>query len=224
MKKVSLLLLFTLSLFATTLQESKIKEMLHQKFQTTYPQMQFHKITIKPTSTRKNRFAAYEVQNITITRESLKRAKGSFMVTLKKGEKIRKTYYKYRIDATIPLYKSSTLIQKGRVITPETAELTEIPFTTLYHKPFDASDFNRYVAKQPIKEGTILSMEKLKRSTDIQRNDEVTALIRDGGVQLRFRAKALQEGNVGDIIRIRKDYKKRFKARILSNTTVEVVE
>jgi flagella basal body P-ring formation protein FlgA len=34
----------------------------------------------------------------------------------------------------------------------------------------------------------------------------------------------MQDGNTGDIIRIKKDYKKSFKARILSNTTVEVVE
>jgi flagella basal body P-ring formation protein FlgA len=211
-------------LFCTPLQENKIKEILHQKFQNNYPQMQINAIDLKPASNLGNRFSDYQVKSVSITKDNLKRAKGSIMITLHKGDKIRKTYYKYKIKATIPLYISAATIQKGRIITPDIAQHTEIPFTTLYHKPIDYSDFYHYVAKRTIRENQILSFEKLKRTTDIQRNDEVTAIIKDGGLQLQFRAKAMQDGNTGDIIRIKKDYKKSFKARILSNTTVEVVE
>ncbi len=224
MKRLFLLFLLPLTLFATTLHEHKIKEILHQKFQATYPQMQINAVYVNAVSTLPKRLTDYRVTAVAITRDNLRRAKGSVMVTFAKGEKVRKTYYKYKIDATIPLYKSNANIPKGRTITPDVAVLTEIPFTTLYHKPLGDADFYHYAAKRRIKEGDVLSFEKVSRATDIQRNEKVTAIIREGALQLQFEAKAMQSGNVGDIIKIKKDYKKSFKARIISNTTVEVVE
>ena len=146
------------------------------------------------------------------------------MVHFVKGKKERKLYFKYKIDATIPLYKASTDIQKGREITPEVAHLAEVLFTTLYHQPLNIDDFYHYIAKRHIKEESILSVEKLKHATDIQRNSTVSAIIKDGGLVLQFQAKALQDGNIGDIIKIRKDYKKSFKARIISKNQVEIID
>jgi len=219
-----LLLLLPLTLLSATLHETRIKEMLHQKFQSTYPQMHIESIEIKAVSTLPKRLHDYHVTLLNITRDNLRRAKGSVMVTFAKGDKIRKTYYKYHIHATIPLYKAATDIQKGRTVTTDLADYSEIPFTTLYHKPLADADFGLYAAKRHIKAGDILSFEKVARTTDIRRNEKVTAIIRDGALQLQFGAKAMQSGNIGDIIRIKKDYKKSFKARIISNTTVEVVE
>jgi len=224
LKRLFLLFLLPLTLFATTLHEHKIKAFLQQKFQATYPQMQINAIHVNAVSTLPKRLTDYQVKAVAITRDNLRRAKGSVMVTFAKGDKIRKTYYKYHIDATIPLYKSSIDIQRGRTITPDAVVLSEVPFTVLYHKPLNRADFSRYAAKRHIREGTILTLDKVTRTTDIQRNERVTAIIRDGGLQLQFEAKAMQAGNIGDVIKVKKDYKKSFKARIISNTTVEVVE
>jgi flagella basal body P-ring formation protein FlgA len=218
------LILLVLNLHAGGAQEAKIRAALQNSFQKHYPSMQIHAITLKPSTSLIKRLTDYSVTHVAITKDNLRRSKGNVMVTFEKGKKRRKLYYKYSIDADIALYTAAVDIQRDRALTPEVAEQKSIPFTTLYHKPIDENDFYRYVAKQRIKSGAILSQNLLKKRTDIQRNDRVRAIIRDGALALSFEAKALQSGNAGDIIRIQKDYKKRFKARILSNTEVEVIQ
>ncbi len=223
--KILFLLLFLLScMLATPAQEAQIRTILKTRFHAAYPTMIIERIDLKPATSLINKLADYQVSDVTITKDTLRRAKGNVMVTLQKGSKKRKLYFKYRIHADITLYTAATSLQRERTITPETAVQTTIPFTMLYHRPVDESAFYHYVARRHIKAGSILSYDQLKKRRDIARNDTVTALIKDGGLVLSFQAKALQEGDVGDVIKIRKDYKKRFKARILSNTTVEVIE
>ena len=218
------LLFLAVTLLASPQQEAKIRSILESRFQQHYPTLQIHAITLKPATSLITKLQAYEVADVALSRDDLRRSRGNVMVTLQKGDKRRKLYFRYRIDADITLYAAATTLQKERAITPDVAIRKTVPFTLLYHQPIDDKDFYRYVAKQRIKAGTILTRDKLKRGSDISRNDTVTAIIRDGGVALTFEARALQSGNVGDIIKIRKDYKRQFKARIISNTRVEVVE
>ncbi len=222
--KIIFLLFFSgLTLFATSIQEDKIKHLIEEKFLTHYPSMNIENITIKPTSTLIHKLKEYKVSKVAITKDDLRRNKGSILVTFAKNHKQRKLYYKYNINATINLYVANEHIQKGRIITPNIVNLESIKFKSLYHEPFKAQDFNQYYAKYTIKENRPLTYEKLKKNRAIKRNDHVTAIIQDGGVVLNFKATALQEGDIGDIINIRKSYKKRFKAQIISNTTVKVL-
>jgi len=222
--RILFLLIFPFLLIASPQQKAKIKEQLRQKFQQTYPTLTINHIEVKPSSKLIERLRDFHVENVTVTKDNLRRAKGNVMVTLKKDKKERKVYFKYQIFADIALYKTNRPIQRGSTITPNDVSLATIPFKTLYHKPLTDDAFYHYVAKQNIKEDRIVTLEKLKRATDIQRNDKVTAVIKDGALALQFQVKALQDGNVGDIIRVRKDYKKQFKARVISNTQVEIIE
>ncbi len=223
--KVLLLVLFSaLSLLATPAQEAKIRAEITRAFHDAYPTMQIRSLKITPVSGLYKRVADYDVAEVALTRDDLRRSRGSVMVTFTHGTKKRKLYFKYALDAEITLYTAAMPLQRDRAITPETVRKTTLPFTTLFHEPVGEEALYRYVARRSIKAGAILTRDKLKARTDIQRNDKIRALIRDGGVALSFEATALQAGNVGDIIRIRKDYKRRFKARVLSNTEVEVLQ
>ncbi len=217
-------LFFISFLFASPLHEAKIRALLQKKFQEAYPSMQINAIHLQPSSNLIHKLDGYRVTNVAVTKDTLRRAKGSVMVTLQKGQKKRRLYFKYNLDATVTLYKSAQPIQRGARLIPQMATKVTIPFNALYHRPITDEAFYRYVAKQHIGVNKPLTIEKFKNAPDIQRNDTVTAVIKEGGIELQFTAKALQDGNVGDIIRIRKDYKRHFKARVLSNTDVEVVE
>ncbi len=224
MKLFVYLLFFALALHATPAQEAAIRSALQKAFIEHYPTLQIHAIYLKPSTSLINRLTEYRVTHVAITKDNLRRSRGNVMVTFEKGKRRRKLYYKYHIDADITLYTAATDLQRNRALTPDVAVQKTVPFTTLYHTPVDESAFYRYIAKQNIKADTILSLNRLKKRMDIARNDSVRAIIRDGSLSLSFEARALQSGNVGDIIKIRKSYKKFFKARILSNTEVEVVE
>lgn len=224
MKVLLSVLFFAFTLLASPSQEAKIRSEISHQYRHTYPTMQIHAVTIKPVSSLYKRLSDYAVTDVSLTRDDLRRNHGNVMVTFTHNGKKRKLYFKYSVDADISLYTAAVPLQRGRAITPETVVRKTIPFTTLYQRPVDEEGLYRYVAKRNIKVDAILSLDKLKERTDIQRNDKVRALIHDGGVTLSFEATALRDGNVGDIIPIRKDYKRRFKARVLSNTEVEVLQ
>jgi flagella basal body P-ring formation protein FlgA len=183
------LIFLTLSLHAGGTQETKIRAALQKSFEKHYPSIQIHTITLKPSTSLIKRLADYSVTHVAITKDNLRRSKGNVMVTFEKGKKRRKLYYKYNIDADITLYAAATDIQRNRAVTPDIAVQKSIPFTTLYHKPIDENDFYRYVAKQRIKSGAILSQNLLKKRTDIQRNDKIRAIIRDGALALSSKQK-----------------------------------
>ncbi len=223
MREIFILLFFIFPLFAGTSYENTIKKMLEDRFIQTYPTMQIENIKLKSASSLIKKFSDFSVTAISITKDNLKRSKGSILVTFKKAGKQRKLYFRYTIKATILLYKTTTPLKSGREITPDIASLQRIPFTTLYDKPINDNDFYKYIAKTNIKEDSVLSMRYLKKLTDIKRNDTVTAVIRDGGLSLEFSVKALGEGDIGDIIKVKKDHKKIFKAKIISKNRVEII-
>ncbi len=223
-KRLLLIFLSILPLLATPAQEHRIASILKSRFLQAYPTMQIDHIDLRPTSSLVRRLADYEVAAVTVTRDTLRRSRGNVMVTFQKGAKKRKLYYKYRIDATITLYTAARTLPKGAPLASGNVVRKTIPFTTLYRHPIDGSALGSYITKHRIKEGRILSPDQLKKRMTVQRNDRVTAIVRDGGLSLSFEATALGEGDVGDVIKIRKDYKHRFRARILSHGRVEVIE
>ncbi len=223
MREIFILLFFIFPLFADMSYEHKIKKMLEDKFIQTYPGMQIEDIKIKSASSLIKKFSDFSITALSITKDNLKRSKGSILVTFKKANKQRKLYFRYDIKATIALYKTTDAIKQGREITPDLASLQRVPFTTLYDKPVKERDFYKYAAKTNIKEDSILSLRLLKKLTDIKRNDKVTAVIKDGGLSLEFGVKALGDGNIGDIIKVKKDHKKIFKAKITSKNSVEIL-
>ncbi len=223
MREIFILLFFIFPLFAGTSYENTIKKMLEDRFIQTYPTMKIENIKLKSASSLIKKFSDFSVTTISITKDNLKRSKGSILVTFKKAGKQRKLYFRYTIKATILLYKTTTPLKSGREITPDIASLQRIPFTTLYDKPINDNDFYKYIAKTNIKEDSVLSLRYLKKLTDIKRNDTVTAVIRDGGLSLEFSVKALGEGDIGDIIKVKKDHKKIFKAKIISKNRVEII-
>ncbi len=224
MKRIFILIFLTASLFANELFEDIVKNMLERKFLQTYPSMEIENIDIKSASSINKKFSTFKVVKLSITKDNLRRNRGSVLVTLKKGNKRRNFYFRYNINATIALYKTTIPIKTGREITPDLVSLQRVKFKTLYDTPIKNKDFYKYIAKTNIKEDSVLSLRVLKKLTDIKRNDIVTAIIKEGGVTLSFSAKALGEGNIGDIIKIRRDHKKIFKAKIVSKNSVEVLD
>ncbi len=223
MKIIILLFLSIVTLFANPTQEHKIKEVIKQKFTEHYPTLHIQKIDIKATSTLIKKLQNFKVADVIVSKDDLHRNKGSVMVSFIKNSKKRKLYFKYHITATIDLYTASQRIEKNRLISSDVSSLDTINFTKLYHEPITDNQLNQYCAKYTIKEGTPITHEKLKKESLIKRNEHISAIIQDGGLVLNFTAIAMQEGNIGDIIKIKKDYKKSFKAQIISNTTVKVL-
>ena len=222
MTKILLSLLFSISLFANN--QEAIKEALLQKFLATYTNLQIDSLEIKPPSKFPKNFEDYTFEEIYISKTDLKKSKGNFSATFTDGFKKKKLYYTYKMVAFIDVYVAKYSIRKNHTITPRLLKHKLVKFTHFYDQPIDEGYFFDYSAKRVIKAGQIVTKRDVKENLAINSGDFVKATIRDGLVEINFRAKAIDGGNVGDIITIKRGYKKRFKAQIVAKDRVEVIE
>ncbi len=224
MKKILLLLLSFLTLTAQSIPfSSTIEQRIEKAFLTTYPTMHIEKISLKLLSPLPKE-SSISFEDVTLTKAALKRAKGNFTLVVRYKKRLRKLYGSYTLTATIPVYKAARNIPADTLLTKEMLLATRIPFTYLYKDPIDASVLGTYRLKHTVKSGKILNRSDLKCDFAVNRNDTVTASLQEGGLRITFRAKALQNGKIGDNIKIKKGYNTLLKARVTAKGEVEVVE
>ncbi|MCH9813309.1 MAG: flagellar basal body P-ring formation chaperone FlgA [Epsilonproteobacteria bacterium] len=223
MKRFYLLLLLLLP-FLLHADNSKIQQYINDKFLQTYPSMHINQIDLKRTSKLPKEFEKYQLKEIYIAPSAIQREKGNISVIYTDGQKKRKLFYHFKLDATVGVLRTIQSIQKGKRLTEDLVEGITIKFTNFYQKPITPYYLNRYDAKMSIIEGKILTTRHISKMTDVKRGDLLTATLRDGAVEVSFQAVALKDAYINDIIKIKRNHKSFFKARIISNTKAVVVE
>lgn len=102
---------------------------------------------------------------------------------------------------------------------------TEEEITNIYSKPItDLKLAKNYKAKIKIGSDTILQEYMIIKIPDIERNERLTAIYENGNVNISFFAVARTDGSIGDIIKIKDDNNKIFKAKILNKNQVKIIE
>ena len=201
-----------------------IQTAIENKFLEYYPNLTIKSLEIKPLGRAPRNFETYQVEKITISKASLKRNHGTLSVLYTSPTKKKKRFFKFELDATLPVYVSSRYIKKNTPINEHYIQLQEVPFTYFTAKPIDAHYLYDYESKRSIKEGKILTVHDLRHILDVKRGALVNATIYDGNVILTFKVKTIEEGNIGDIIRVKRGHYKKLSAKITSKTTVDILE
>ena len=202
---------------------SQITSTITHRFQEHYPQMQIERLEVKLLSPLPKKSPLYYRRTI-LTDASLKRAKGSFTLILSTGTRERRLYGSYHLYATLPQLLAASDLPSGSLLTAANTHLVRRPFTFLYHEPIPASSLGKIRLRHFVKAQKPLSRSDITQDFAINRNDTITAILQEGALKLTFRAKALQNGAIGDVIKIKKGYNRLLKARVLSRGRVEVVE
>ena len=223
-----LFLLFVLSftsvLHANPLDIATIETAIHDKYIQRYPTLSIASLQVSPLGREPKNFQRFQIEKITISKASLKRNHGTISVLYTYGSKKKKRFFKYTMDGSIGVYLSKYYIKKDHIINENYVEYQEIFFKRFPAQPIDAQYFDDYASKRSIKKGKIITIHDLKRVLDIKRNDILNASLYDGNVQLSFKVKAINEGNVGDVIKVKRGHYKKFQALITSKNTVDILE
>jgi len=223
-KVLFVLIFFHISLFADSeIHIEKIKKFVNAKFLEKYPKMHINNLEIKRYSKPPKEFKNYKLTEIYIPNGNLKKEKGSVSAIFISGAKKRKLYYHYKLDATVEVLRTNQYIKKGRTLTDDIVDFVTIKFTNFYQVPITSYFLNRYRARTTLVEGKILTTRHISKLTTIKRGDYITATIKDGGVVASFKAQALKDAHIGDIIKIKRDYNNFFQAKIISSTQAEVI-
>jgi flagella basal body P-ring formation protein FlgA len=203
---------------------STIKRYVSEKFLEKYPSMHIDNLDIKRYSKPPREFEKYKLEKIHITKNNLKKEHGNLSVTFKLDKKRKRLIYSYHLEATVDVLKANQYIPKGTTLTDDQVDFVNIKFTNFYQEPITVYHLNSNRARTSIKIGKILTTRHISKVTTLKRGDSVTATLRDGYVSVSFQAIALKDAYIGDIIKIKKDYKKFFKAKVISRGRVEVVD
>ncbi len=219
-----MLIFLTISLFADNKNHiEKIKKYVSTKFLEKYPKMSINNLEIKRYSKPPKEFQNYKLTEIYIPNGNLKKEKGSVSAIFISGTKKRKLYYNYRLDATVEVLKTNQYIKKGRTLSDGIVDFVTIKFTNFYQVPITPYYLNRYRTRTTLVEGKILTTRHISKLTTVKRGDYINATIRDGGVIVNFKAQVLKDAHIGDIVKIKRNHKNFFKAKIISSTRAEVI-
>ncbi|MCS7171462.1 MAG: flagellar basal body P-ring formation chaperone FlgA [Aquificaceae bacterium] len=203
---LSLLLFFNLA-YAEI--ERLIREEVHRKFGETVKvqKVKVHKMeeSVKPER--------IELQ--------MEYGKSRAVAYIYSGEK----RYQATLDALwkVRVFVAIEDIQKGSPIKPDMFRSEERFLKSLPSDlQLNAKDFESFVASTRITKGTILRRSLLKEVPVVRAGDVVEALYRSGNLELSFRATAIDGGQVGKVIRLKKDDRV-LRGRVLSKGRVEVL-
>jgi flagella basal body P-ring formation protein FlgA len=120
---------------------------------------------------------------------------------------------------------SNRTIVKKEYLNINDFEIVEKEVSTLRFAPVDVSSpIDYYRSKLKISENSILQKSMLEKIPDIQIGDRIEAMFINNSVSISFAVTARSEGVIGDLIKIKRDDKKIFKAKIINNSTVKIIE
>ncbi|KAB0470273.1 flagellar basal body P-ring formation protein FlgA [Vibrio chagasii] len=124
----------------------------------------------------------------------------------------------YRVESQSQGWKAKNNLSKGKKINHTDIEWgMRNGFTCTSNAPLKKKELINRVVISNIKSGAPLCLSDLEKERDVNKNDVVQLISRSVGFDLFLSAKALESGNVGDIVKVRV----KRSAKILQAVVVE---
>jgi len=216
LKSIILFLSLVINIYAFT-DEDRLQNFIYKKFVAYYPSINIESIDIKPNSQIPKTFT---LDRVYFQKNSLKRDSGSFSAIYSDGKREKRVYFKYNIKATVPVLVAVADIPSHTPLDSSMFTNTSIRFTNFYDKPILKVEGKE--SKTFIPRGKILVSRLVRNIPAIHRGDFVQGVAKDGGVEVFVSVKALQDGGIGEMIRVKRDGYKIFKAKVISSELVEI--
>lgn len=152
-------------------------------------------------------------------KDGYNKSKGVFYVSDNKG--IRH-YFEYSLDATLEVLHATHKISRKEPLSFNNSSLKSIPFTSFRGKPLVSIPETSYRFRSSLQEDTPITDRHIEPKPIVLRDSKVSVQVRSESVVVEFIATAMQEGALYDIITIEKADKKRVRAKIIGDNTVEL--
>lgn len=133
------------------------------------------------------------------------------------------------ITLRLRLYKNVLVanrsMRKNEILNKSDFSLKNKEVSSLRFPPIcDFEMLESYRCKLKINEKSILQDGMIEKIPDIEIGDRIEALLINNSVTIGFAATSRSEGSVGSVIKIKSDDQKIYKAKVLNNTTVKIIE
>jgi len=144
--------------------------------------------------------------------------KGVFYILNNEG---LRRYFDYSIDASIACLHTSQKVSRKEFLSLNNCTIKEIPFISFRGKPL-TSILSDYRFRSTLPQESLITERQIEPKPSVLRNSKVNVQVKSDGVIVEFMATATQEGALYDIITIEKTDKKRVRAKIIGENSVEL--
>lgn len=198
--------------FDTSLIEKEIKT----HYEQNYKELEIKNITITPRAeieSLPNEFV------VNLDKKSFLSRKGVVGIKAPNG---RKFFFEYDVNANLFVYISKDIIKKDTHISLENSLKKSITLERFKAKPLQNLSENQTQAKHNIPKETILTVRDIVELSVIKKDAQVTINISKDDLALTTTAKALEDGKIGDIIKVQNSSKKNFKVKVIGINMAEL--
>ncbi|GMB95788.1 flagellar basal body P-ring formation chaperone FlgA [Helicobacter sp. NHP22-001] len=109
-------------------------------------------------------------------------------------------WVRYKIKATIQVYKSKSMLRKDQNLDPSNTYQVSVPFTRFFAMPIDSSYINNSSARSFLAANTLLSIDKVGAQILVYKHEIFHATLREGAISLETSLQALENGVLDQVI------------------------
>lgn len=154
---------------------------------------------------------------------------GSFAYLPIKQKSNNGGYINSFLTLRLKLYKNVLVanrsLRKNEILNKSDFSLKSKEVSSLRFPPISSFDMlDKYRCRLKISEKSILQDGMIEKIPDIEIGDRVEALFISNSVSIGFTATSRSEGCVGNIIKVKSDDQRIFRAKVINNTTVKIIE
>ncbi|RDU63221.1 flagella basal body P-ring formation protein FlgA [Helicobacter didelphidarum] len=175
-----------------------LKNYIKNEYSKTYPEIHIESISL----ITRNTLNLYNIELLSKNLNSIRNSNGYVTVSYKYNNKILQENIKYTIQANIRIYIASDNIPAKSNF--NTAKFTERlqDFSILASIPATKAEILQSSAKVYIPANSIISRNKLSKRILIAKDSQVKIILRTDGIEAITTGKSVENGVMGDIIKI----------------------
>jgi flagella basal body P-ring formation protein FlgA len=182
----------------------KLRDAITQLYKKMYKRIDIENIDVQPRT-----YIPTLPKNYTIgfVKRSHLSNRGTCYIKTPKNKKI---FFNYYIKAYLPAFFTTKTLKRGEELTKLNTEKKSIILEKFRALPLQEITTAQYEAKHHIQKGKLLTNRDVCKLFLIKRGADVTVTLKENGIFIIFRAKALQSARMGESIRLEQKNGKRL--------------
>lgn len=196
---------------------TQVKEKIKSALLEQYPTIHIKEIRLKPIGKDLNHQKVFELTKI----QNAMFKKKTFQILLNTPSGV--VPFVCEVDAEIEVYVAKEDIRAREELGGQNAEKKKVRFEGFLQPPISKKEFLSSSARSFIKQGQIITTNKIKPKLFVKKGDKVEVSLQEGGVEITSSVEALANGGLGEEIMARNPTSKKIiKIKITAQGKGEV--
>lgn len=198
-------------IYDSSLPLQNVKEKITLALKEQYPNIKIKEIKLKPMGGDLGREKIFELKTI----QNAIFKKKTFQILLNTSSGV--VPFLCEVGAKIEVYVAKTDIRAREDLDKSNVEKKEIEFDGFLQPPINEREFLSSSARSFIKQGQVVTINKIKPKLFVKKGDMIEVSYQEGGVKVLARLEAMQNGSLGEEILARNPIsKKSLKIKIIA--------